>query len=62
VPDRLLSTAEVAAILGVSDRRVRQLATSRKLGMMVGKVRVYTPADVDAMRYRPPGPPRKHPA
>jgi hypothetical protein len=47
-------TAEQAAILlGLSPRRVRALATERKLGCRVGaRLLVLTAADVDAMRVR----------
>lgn len=53
------TTAEAALELGISEGRVRQLADSRNVGRKVGDRRYFTPADVDAMRERAPGRPRK---
>ncbi len=49
-------TAEQAAdMLGISPRRVRELAADRGLGTRMGaRLLVFTAADVDAMRERPP--------
>lgn len=57
----LLSTEEVAAELGLERTRVQQLAKARGLGTPVGSAgwRVFTHADVEAMRVRRPGRPRK---
>lgn len=53
------SSSEVAEMLGITGRRVAALSRSRNLGRMVGGTRVYTLADVEAMRDRRPGRPRK---
>lgn len=58
---RLYSSEEVATELGISNRRVPALAKSRGLGQKVGNSLVFTPEEVDAMRERRPGRPRKHP-
>ena len=58
-PDAMLSSADVAAILGVSIRRVQQLAKSRHTGRRVGRTIVFSEDDVGRMRNRKPGRPRK---
>lgn len=56
----LLTTDQVAAALGVTDRRVRQLAEKRDLGWAIGRDRLFRPEDVEAMRVKgSPGRPRK---
>ena len=55
----LRSTAEVAAELGIDETRVRRLATSRGLGRRVGRSWAFTTTEVDAMRHRVTGRPRK---
>ena len=59
---KLYSSEEVATELGISTRRVPSLAKSRNLGQIVGNSLVFTPEEVDAMRDRRLGRPRKHPA
>jgi predicted RNase H-like HicB family nuclease len=56
------STKDVAKELGVSPRRVRQIASSRGIGMKSGRDHVFTRRDIDAMRERRRGRPprRKH--
>jgi hypothetical protein len=59
-PARLLTTAQVAADLGLSIARVKQLAISRHLGALYGNTTLFTRAEVDTMRTRlGPGRPRK---
>jgi len=53
-----LSTSDVAEILGVSARRVRALAESRKVGRIVGNSLMFFPDEVEAMKVRLPGRPR----
>ena len=58
VHGKLHSTAEVASQLGVSVRRVRQIAKSMEVGQNISGRLVFTDADIDAMRNRrtQPGP------
>lgn len=58
MPD-LLTTAQVAEELGLTPIRIRQLATSRNVGTLYGRQLMFTPAEVDAMRKRTTGRPRK---
>lgn len=55
----LMDAAQVAATLGISARRVRALAASRHLGWQTGRDWVFSPEDVEAMRVRIPGRPRR---
>lgn len=56
----LMTTAEVAAELGISERRVRALAAARRVGWKVGRgAWVFRPEDVERLRPGPPGRPRK---
>lgn len=58
----LYSTAAVAHILGLHPERVRRLAQSRGLGRRaIGSTGawLFTEADIDAMRIRKPGRPRR---
>jgi hypothetical protein len=56
----LRGVEEVAAQLGITGRRVRALAESRGLGAKVGKnTWVFRAADVEAMRERVPGRPKR---
>jgi hypothetical protein len=55
----VLTTAEVAKLLGLSTRRVRALAASRNLGQKLGPILVFTPDEVEQMRERKPGRPRQ---
>lgn len=58
--ERRYSTAEAAAELGVSERRVRALAAARNIGTRTGRDWMFSRANVDAMRERTPGrPPKK---
>lgn len=50
--DGWLTTEQVAEALGITTGRVRQLARRYQLGTMVGRGRLYSPADVDVMRSR----------
>ena len=45
-----LTTAQVAATLGLTTGRVRQLARALWLGKWYGERRLFSTADVDAMR------------
>lgn len=55
-----MTTAEVAAELGVSVARVHQLARSRHVGTRRGNVLMFSEKEVDAMRDRRPGRPPRH--
>lgn len=56
----LMTTADVAAELGISERRVRALATARNVGWRVGRgVWVFRPADIEMLRIRRPGRPSR---
>ena len=57
--ENLYTTAEAAALLGVSQRRVRVLAGHRGIGRRIGRAIVFTDADLRAMRDRPVGRPPK---
>lgn len=56
--ETLYTTKQVASLLGVSTGLVRRLARKMELGRWVGSVRLFTAADLDAMRRRDrtPGP------
>ncbi len=58
MPD-LLTTAQVAALLGISRDRVPRLARSRGVGRRVGRDWLFSPAEVAALRLRKPGRPRR---
>lgn len=56
----LRTTEQAAAELGIDRTRVHRIATERSLGWLVSpRTRVFTAADIDAMRERTPGRPRK---
>jgi hypothetical protein len=61
--DGLVTVEEVARQYGIAPRTVRQLAASRRLGVRLGEgvrtVWLFTPADVEALRERKVGRPRK---
>lgn len=46
------TTEQVADALGITTGRVRQLARHFGLGIMVGRARLYSAADVEVMRNR----------
>lgn len=48
----LLTTEQVAGALGVTPGRVRQLARAHNVGWLVGRDRIYQPADVARLRDR----------
>jgi hypothetical protein len=53
----LYTSDEAAAELGITRRRVLQLAESRNVGRKLGRDWVFTNSDIDAMRVRVPGRP-----
>lgn len=56
----LMTTADVAAELGISERRVRALAAARNVGWQPGQgVWVFRPADIEMLRIRRPGRPSR---
>ena len=58
--DTLLSTAEAAEVLGISEQRVRQLCAEGRMGRKVGRDWVISVEDLERNRERPgPGRPRK---
>ena len=56
---QLYSTAAAAAELGISPGRIRQLAVSRHVGRKLGRDWVFTAGEIDLMRVRRPGRPRR---
>lgn len=53
--EKLMTSEEVAAVLGVNDSRVRQLARAGLLnGRRVGRDWIFTPADVEEYQQRRP--------
>lgn len=56
----LSSAEDVAEELGISKRRVLALAKSRDVGQRVGNALVFTESDIDQLRERQPGRPRRH--
>jgi hypothetical protein len=50
--EALLSTADVAAELGIKTSRVRQLAREHRLGYATAGGRIFSSADVAALRQR----------
>lgn len=55
----LLSTADAAEVLGISERRVRALCAAGRMGRQVGTTWVITPEDIEANKVRKPGRPAK---
>ena len=54
----LRTTEQLMMELGLSRARIQQLARARNLGWKISeRVRVFTPADIEAMRIRRPGRP-----
>lgn len=60
VGDDWLTTDDVAAELGVSQRRVLQLADSRGTGKKFGKSVMFRPSEIEDMRPKAVGRPRKN--
>ena len=54
-----MTTAMVAKELGLSEDRVRKLAASRGLGRKWGRDYFFTESDLEAMKIRKPGRPKK---
>jgi predicted RNase H-like HicB family nuclease len=54
-----LKTSTVAEKLGLSEDRVRKLAASRGLGRKWGREFFFTESDLEAMKIRKPGRPKK---
>lgn len=53
--EKLYTVANAAAELGISERRVRELAAERTLGTRLGaRLLVFSAAEVEAMRERRP--------
>jgi len=55
----IYTTTEVAATLGVSNRRVLAIAKNRRVGVQKGKMWLFTESEVNKMRNRKPGRPAK---
>lgn len=51
----IATTAQAAIILGITERRVRQLADAGGIGWNIGRDWLFSPADIEAMRARPDG-------
>lgn len=56
-PSGSLTTAQVAAELDISERRVRALRKSRSVGVKIGRDWLFTPAEVGKMRGKKDGAP-----
>ena len=54
----LLTVKEASKKLGVSVRRIHQLATDRNVGRIIGGVRLFLPKEIDALIPKPAGRPR----
>lgn len=50
--ERLYTTAEAAQALGISHSRVQGVAKAMGLGRIVGRVRILSAVDIEAMRRR----------
>jgi hypothetical protein len=60
IPYEFLTTAQVAAALGLTQHRVRALARSRGVGWAVnGRAWLFQPEDIERLRPLPPGRPRR---
>ena len=46
----LLTTQQVAALLGITDSHVRRLAGQHEIGWLIGRDRLYRPEDVERLR------------
>ena len=55
----LFNAADAARTLGITSARVRALAVNRNIGNKVGRDWVFTSRDIEAMRERKPGRPKK---
>jgi hypothetical protein len=53
--ERLISVGEMARNLDVTPELVRARAKMRKVGRLVGKIRVFTPDDIPKMQPGKPG-------
>jgi hypothetical protein len=62
VEPELLTVKDVSEKLGVSVRRVHQLANDRNVGRIVGGARIFLRSDLEALAPGPVGRPRKQPA
>ncbi|HWV22571.1 MAG TPA: type II toxin-antitoxin system HicB family antitoxin [Thermomicrobiales bacterium] len=56
----ILTTSQVASILGVTARRVRQLADSRQVGQKTTNGLLFHRSDLEHLRVRRPGRPARH--
>ena len=56
----LLSTAQAADIMGISEIRVRQLCQDGRMGHKVGDTWVITPEEIEANKVRKAGRPKGH--
>lgn len=50
--EQLLTSKQVAAMLGVTHGRIRQLTKSTGIGTKIGSAWIFRPADVEALRNR----------
>lgn len=55
----LITVPQAAVELGITEGRVRTIARARNLGWRIGREYLFQPADIDAMRDRKPGRPRR---
>ena len=55
----IYTTTEAARALGITPRRVRALAISRRIGERKAAGWLFTEADLDTLRVRVPGHPKK---
>lgn len=55
---KVYTTKEAADLLGLSVRRVNALSSSRGLGEMLGKVKVFTQREIENMKSRTTGRPK----
>jgi len=55
----LLTTDNVADIFGISARRIRQLARVRRVGQQVSGIWVFTSEEIDKLKPKKTGRPKK---
>jgi hypothetical protein len=54
-----MTTKQAAAAIGIDRTRLTRLATARNVGWRVGREWLFRPEDIEALRDRRPGRPRR---
>jgi predicted RNase H-like HicB family nuclease len=55
---KVYTTQEVAELLDISTRRVNALASSRGVGQLLGRAKVFTRDEIQKLKHRQPGRPK----